>query len=109
MSPATLYMISGLAVFGVCLYGLIVHAHLLRKILALNILSTAVFVVLAGISRRGPEVDPVPHAMILTGIVVAVSATAFALALLRRLHSESGDAYLPEDSGDGDSGERGSG
>lgn len=98
MSQATLYMLSGLAIFGVCLYGLVVYAHLIRKILALNILSTGVFVVLAGVARRGPETDPVPHAMILTGIVVAVSATAFALALLRRLHRQSGSAYLPEDS-----------
>lgn len=110
MSPAILYMVSGLAVFGVCLYGVIVHAHLIRKILALNILSTGVFVVLAAISRRGSEVDPVPHAMVLTGIVVAVSATAFALALLRRLHEESGSAYLSEEGfGEGDQDERGSG
>ena len=29
--------------------------------------------------------DPVPHALVLTGIVVAVSATAMALALGKRL------------------------
>lgn len=110
MSQATLYMISGLAVFAVCLYGLVVHAHLLRKILALNILGTGVFIVLAGVARRGPEVDPVPQAMALTGIVVAVSATAFALALLRSVHRSSGTTYLPEEESESeDPDRRGSG
>ena len=41
--------------------------------------------------------DPVPHAMVLTGIVVAVSATAFALVLARRIYSVTGSTRLPED------------
>jgi len=35
--------------------------------------------------------DPVPHALVLTGIVVAFSATALALALGRRLREVSDD------------------
>jgi len=35
--------------------------------------------------------DPVPHALVLTGIVVAVSATAMALALGRRLEALNDD------------------
>ena len=97
MSPSDLYMVSGVAVFAVCLYALIVHAHLIRKILALNMMGTGVFLVLTGIARRGPGVDPVPQALVLTGIVVTVAATAFALALTRRVHSETGGAYLTED------------
>ena len=40
-------------------------------------------------ARRHGEmaVDPVPDALVLTGIVVAVSATAVALALYRRLET----------------------
>jgi multicomponent Na+:H+ antiporter subunit C len=37
----------------------------------------------------------VPQAMVLTGIVVAVAATALALALMRRLHELTGSARLP--------------
>ncbi len=46
---------------------------------------------LIAVAYRGPGVppDPVPHALVLTGIVVAVSATALALALARRLHRSS--------------------
>ena len=98
MSQSLLYMLSGVAVFGVCLYGLIVHAHLIRKILALNIMGSGVFLLLTAIARRGPEVDAVPQALVLTGIVVTVAATALALALTRRVQAETGRAYMPEES-----------
>lgn len=99
MSSAVLYVLSGVGVFAVCLYGLISYPHMIRKILALNVMGSGVFLVLIGFSRRipGPEPDPVPHAMVLTGIVVAVCATAFALALARRLYDETGQPYLPEE------------
>ena len=44
----------------------------------------------------GDRPDPVPHAMVLTGIVVAVSATALALALACRIHQETGNARITE-------------
>lgn len=97
MNETTLYMLSSVAIVAVCLYGLFVHAHLVRKILALNILGSGVFLLLTTLARRGGGPDPVPHAMVLTGIVVAVSATAFALALARRVREETGGSYLPED------------
>jgi multicomponent Na+:H+ antiporter subunit C len=70
-----------------------------RKILALNILGSGVFMLLTALARRsgGAEPDPVPHAMVLTGIVVAVSATAFALALARRVREHTDRPYLAED------------
>jgi multicomponent Na+:H+ antiporter subunit C len=39
----------------------------------------------------------VPHAMVLTGIVVAISATALALILVRRIYDATGTSLLPED------------
>lgn len=46
-----------------------------------------VFHVFIAVAYRGLEAapDPVPHALVLTGIVVAVSATALALTLGQRL------------------------
>jgi multicomponent Na+:H+ antiporter subunit C len=98
MSAAVLYALMGVALFSIGLYGLLAHAHLLRKVLALNFMGSGVFAVFVATAWRGPQVspDPVPHALVLTGIVVAVSATAFALALIRRVHAETGRAYLPE-------------
>lgn len=98
MSQSLLYMLSGAAIVSVCLHALILRKHLLRKILAVNVMGSGTFLLLTALARRGGEPDAVPHAMVLTGIVVAVSATAFALALLRRLQEVSGETTLPEDS-----------
>ena len=53
-------------------------------------MSSGVFLVLVALARRvpGPEPDPVPHAMVITGIVVAISATAMAVVLARRLRAD---------------------
>jgi multicomponent Na+:H+ antiporter subunit C len=93
-----LYGFVGVVLFSIGLYGLVLRAHLLRKIVALNVMGAAVFLFLAAVARRNQELfpDPVPHAMVLTGIVVAVSISAFALSLARRIHRETGSAKLPE-------------
>jgi len=57
-----------------------------------------VFMFLIAIAKRDILPDPVPHAMVLTGIVVAVSATALALALTLRVRAATGKAELPEKS-----------
>lgn len=92
MTSALLYALTGIAVFSIGLYGLILHAHWIRKILALNVMGGGVFLLLIGFANRMPNTppDPVPHAMVLTGIVVAVSATGLALALVRRLYAMTG-------------------
>jgi multicomponent Na+:H+ antiporter subunit C len=99
MNPITLYSLGGLTLFSIGLYGFFAQAHLLRKILAFNIMGSGVSLLLIATAWRGQNVppDPVPHALVLTGVVVAVSATAFALALVRRLHEETGAAFLPDE------------
>lgn len=102
MNGALLYAWAGVGLVALGLYALIVHAHLLRKILAVNVLGSGVFLVLVALAtqRPGAPPDPVPHAMVITGIVVAVSATALALALMLRLRAEAGRDSLPEGSRD---------
>ena len=97
MSPSLLYALVGMGLFCLGLYALIAHADLLRKILAINVMGSGVFLVLVALARRTGDAipDPVPHAMVITGIVVAVSATAFALRLMLRVASETGKAELP--------------
>lgn len=99
MSAAFLYALVGIGLFCIGLHALIVHTHLLRKILAINIMGSGIFLVLVALARRtgDAEPDPVPHAMVITGIVVAVSATALALILMLRVAAETGKAELPED------------
>ncbi len=87
MTAQLLYGGAGIALFALGLWSLLVHAPLLRKLIALNIMGGGVFHVFIAVAHRsdGAPPDPVPHALVLTGIVVAVSATALALAMNSRL------------------------
>jgi len=86
---------------GLGLFGLIVHPQPLRKILAFNLIGGGVFLLFGVVARRGAAAgfggDPVPHALIITGIVVAFAATALAIALLLRLFRETGRTTLGSD------------
>ncbi|WP_437875916.1 cation:proton antiporter subunit C [Sorangium sp. So ce513] len=87
MKPWTLYALSGVIVMAAALYGLFSTGYLLRKVIAANLVGSGVFLILVALARRSSSgtPDPVPHALVLTGIVVSVSATALALSLARRL------------------------
>lgn len=100
MSSFTLYALTGVGLFVLSLYAFIIHAHLLRKILALNIMGSGVFLIFVALAggSEGAAPDPVPHAMVITGIVVAVSASALALTLMLKLYQATGRAILPEES-----------
>jgi multicomponent Na+:H+ antiporter subunit C len=97
MTPL-LFLLAGAGLFVLGLHGLIARRHLLIRILALNVAGSGVFMTLLASAARGDGApDPVPHALVLTGIVVAVSATALALALLLRVQAVAGRARLPDD------------
>ncbi len=91
-----IYALTGTGLFFIGLYALIIHTHLLRKILALNIMGSGVFLVLISLAMRSgySTPDPVSHAMVITGIVVAVSATALALVLMLRVVDITGKPDL---------------
>ena len=90
MSAGFIYACSGALLFGCGVVGTVLLHHLLRRILAFNVMGSGVFLILVGLAQRHGEPDPVPQAMVLTGIVVAVAATALAVALLRRLAVATG-------------------
>ncbi len=90
------YIVFGLTGIGLFVIGLraaLVQAAALARILAINVAGTGIFLVFVTLAYRGHDAapDPVPHALVLTGIVVAVSATALALALVRRLPATPGE------------------
>ena len=93
ISTQILYGLLGIGLFGLGLYRAFGSGPLLQRILAINIAGAGLFLQLIAISYKGPLAppDPVPHALVLTGIVVAFSATALALALGRRLRELSED------------------
>ncbi len=83
-----LYAIGGVGLFAIGLRATLLHQQLLRRVLALNVCGAGVFLTFVAIAYRGADAtpDPIPHALVLTGIVVAVSAMAMAIALGRRLN-----------------------
>ena len=99
MTAATLYGMCSAVLVGLGLYGLIVHPQPLRKILAFNLIGGGVFLLLGVVARRGAAAgfggDPVPQALVITGLVVAFAATALAVALLLRLFQETGSRRPP--------------
>lgn len=98
MSVPFLYALVGTGLFALGLHALIVHAHLLRKILAINVMGSGTFMVFIALAKRTPSGSPdaVPQAMVITGIVVAISATALALGLMVKLCAHTGSAELPD-------------
>lgn len=95
MISATVFGLAGSVLVGLGLFGAIVNSEPLRKILSFNLLGGGVFLVFGAVSRRGAAAgfygDPVPQAMVITGIVVAFAATALAVALMLRLSQLSGE------------------
>ena len=83
------YALLGAAVLALSIYPLILARDLLRRIVAANAFGTGIFVILVALGYRGEGAapDPTPHGLVLTGIVVAVSATGLALALAARMHA----------------------
>ncbi len=95
--------------FLIGLYTVAVKPNLIKKVMGINIMETAVFLFLvaqgmvekglAPIAAEGVKasqmVNPIPQALILTGIVVAVSTTAVALSICIKVHDTYGtlDAF----------------
>jgi multicomponent Na+:H+ antiporter subunit C len=91
---ASLYGLAGALLVGIGLYGLIAQPHPLRKLLGFNLLGSGVFLLFGVAAARDVVLDPVPQAMVITGIVVALAATALGVALVLRLFQETGGTSL---------------
>ncbi len=84
MSTVTVFGLCAAAAVGLGIYGLVTNPEPLRKIIAFNVIGSGVFLLFGVIGRRGAAAglgnDPVPQALVITGVVVAFSATALAIA-----------------------------
>jgi multicomponent Na+:H+ antiporter subunit C len=79
------YLCIGTGLFLLGLHSLLLQRQLLRVIIAINIMGSGVFMVMVALARRVDTTDPILHALVVTGLVVAVSASAFALRLATSL------------------------
>lgn len=97
------------ALFCIGLYVVLAKPNLVKKLLGLNIMETSVFAFIVtsgmvdggtapvvGTGVTGPFASPLPHALILTGIVVALSITALALALIVEIKRQCGTIEADE-------------
>lgn len=75
----------GLGLWLLGLHGLMSVPSLLRRIIAVNIMASGVFMIMVALASRSDPPDPVLQALVVTGLVVGVSATAFAVRLYRAL------------------------
>lgn len=106
LQPGVLFGLCGAALVGIGLFAVITHPGLLRRIVGCNIIGAGIFLVFGVVARRGAvagfDADPVPQALVITGIVVAFSASALAVALLKRLAELTvGDHAAPDESRSG--------
>lgn len=80
---------------------LLLHKNLIKKIIGLNIMDSAIYLFLAekgyitgrsvpivvnGVQKVEAYINPIPSGLVLTGIVVSVSVSALMLSLTVRLY-----------------------
>ncbi len=95
------FEIAAVILFGIGFINLLLQKNLIKKIVGFNVMDSSVFLLLAsqgyidgriapiltnGITEASHYVNPIPAGLVLTGIVVSVSVSAFFLALVQRLY-----------------------
>lgn len=81
MPAIQLYLCLGVILWGLGSLGLFLANNFIRRIININIAGNGVFMVMVALASRKETIDPVLQALVVTGLVVAVCATAFALRL----------------------------
>lgn len=105
------YEAASVILFGIGFMNLLLQRNLIKKFIGLNIMDTATYLFLAakgyvagrtapiltnGIIDADYYINPIPAGLVLTGIVVSVSVTAFSLALVLRLYKHYGSLDMDE-------------
>lgn len=94
--------VGAMILFGIGFSLLLLNRNLIKKIMGLNIMDTAVYLFLTakgyiydrmvpieinGLNDPGAYTNPIPDGLVLTGIVVSVSVSALLLSLTIRLYA----------------------
>lgn len=99
METYQIYSLSSAVLFVIGMGGVFISRHFLKKIIATIIMGGGVFLAFISFAQRDALkfADPVPHALVITGIVVAVTAAAFAISLARRIYQITGEETFTND------------
>ncbi len=105
------YEATAMIIFGIGFTTLLLNRNIIKKIIGFNFMDTGIYLFLAAkgyvVGRTAPIVvdgvtdfeayiNPIPSGLVLTGIVVSVSVSAFFLALAVRLYRAYGTLDLEE-------------
>ena len=97
------YEATAMILFGIGFTTMLLHPNLIKKIIGLNIMDTAIYLFLAaqgyvagrkapivvnGIQEMEAYINPIPSGLVLTGIVVSVSVSALMLSMTVVLYSK---------------------
>ena len=103
--------VGAIILFGIGFMILLLNNNLIKKIIGMNIMDTSIFLLFISIGyidgKEAPiifdaklsevgYINPIPTALMLTGIVVAVSVTACMLALTIKYYKYYGTVELDE-------------
>ncbi len=88
MSQTLFYAALGVLLWLLGLHGMLTLRQALRRIIAINLMGSGVFLLLVALASRSQPIDSLLVALVVTGLVVAVSATALALRLASALERE---------------------
>lgn len=105
------YYLAAFVLFCIGFYIILASPNLIKKVIGMNIMDTSVFlfivasgyikdgkVPIMSTSTPGPTVyvNPLTTAFVLTGIVIAVSKTAYALTLITKIHDFYGSIDIDD-------------
>ena len=94
---------AAMILFGIGFTTLFLQPNLIKKVIGLNIMDSAIYLFLAakgyingrlapivvnGVAEMEAYINPIPSGLVLTGIVVGVSVTAVSLSLIQKLYKE---------------------
>ena len=105
------YEATSMILFGIGFTTMLLHPNLIKKIIGLNIMDTAIYLFLAakgyiegklapiivnGDLAMETYINPIPSSLVLTGIVVSVSVTAISLSLVQKLYKKYNTLNIDE-------------
>ncbi|MDX5433368.1 MAG: hypothetical protein LPK20_07340 [Halomonas sp.] len=101
VSPTGSLRPAGLGLLGLGLWAFALHRHLLRRLLAFNVIGTGIFLILMSLAGEGAVVAG--QGLVVTGLVVALLGTALGALLIRRLEGLGPSSHMTPAKGDGTS------
>lgn len=103
------YYLVAVILFVIGMHTMLTHSNMIKKVIAMNIMEVSVFLLFVAVGyvqggrspiiRDGVDllyVNPLPGALMLTGIVVGVSVSAYALSLVIKIYRYYGTVDTDE-------------